>query len=170
MIIFWRESFRLLENVEGNEDCSGAWSSIGFHDQGVPTPARATHPSCHCCQKLWGHKEKNKYEGWKGKRDWISEIKMELKMDENSPGQGAQLVGMSSATPKGCGFDSQSGHMPRVSSSVPSWGTCRRQLIYISLPHLSLSLPLSLILSPPPFVGWGLNKHTLGWGFKKLRE
>ena len=51
-----------------------------------------------------------------------------------------------------CGFNSQSGHMRglQVIGLVPSWGTCERQLIDISLfhrrffPSLSPSLPLSL--------------------------
>nr|KAF6300571.1 hypothetical protein mMyoMyo1_009045 [Myotis myotis] len=57
------------------------------------------------------------------------------------PGQVAQLVGALSQAPKGCGLDSQSGHIPRVADWIPGWGTYRRQLIDVDV---SLSLPRSL--------------------------
>ena len=50
------------------------------------------------------------------------------------------MVGVSACTPKGCGFDPGSGHIPRL---WPSQSVCRRQLINVS-PSLSPSLPLSL--------------------------
>ena len=61
----------------------------------------------------------------------------------------AQWVGGSSCKPKGLGFDSQSGHQPRLQLG-PGQGTYKRQPIDVSLSHqsfspsLSPSLPLSL--------------------------
>ena len=55
----------------------------------------------------------------------------------------AQLVGVSSHTPKGCGFDSQSGHIPRlqVQSQV---GTCTEGYWLMFLSHISVCLSRSL--------------------------
>ena len=54
---------------------------------------------------------------------------------------------------------------------IPSWSTYRRQPTDVSLSHpcVSLSLSLSLSLSPylPSFLS-KINKHSLGWGFKKI--
>lgn len=46
----------------------------------------------------------------------------------SSPGEVVQLVGAPSHTPKSCGFDSRSGH-------IPCWGDFGRQLINASLLH-----------------------------------
>ena len=56
------------------------------------------------------------------------------------PGRVTQLVGASSHTPKGYGFDSQSGHILRLGS------VHRRQPIDVSLPHqcFPFLLPLNL--------------------------
>ena len=57
-------------------------------------------------------------------------------------GRVAPVVGVSSCTPKGCWFNSQLGHMPRVIGSSP-------QLTSVQcFSHLSLSLSLSLFSSP----------------------
>ena len=58
----------------------------------------------------------------------------------SSPGEAGQLVGACAGTPRGAGFDSRSGHVPRL--RVPSlvW----EQLINVSLTPMFLSLPLSL--------------------------
>ena len=39
----------------------------------------------------------------------------------NCPGQVAQFVGASSHTPKGCGFNSQPGHIPKLEVQSPVW-------------------------------------------------
>ena len=67
-----------------------------------------------------------------------------LKSSKRSPVQVAQLVGASSRTPKGCGFDSQSGHIPRLQVQSPvtvSTAGCRS--MFLSHIHVSLSLPSS---------------------------
>ena len=58
----------------------------------------------------------------------------------------ALLVGASSSTPKVHGFDSRSGHLPRLQVH-PQLGAYQRQLIDVSLSHLSSSLSLSFSLS-----------------------
>ena len=67
----------------------------------------------------------------------------------SGPGWVAQFVGASSHTPKGCGFDSQSGHRPRLHVLSPirahkggGWS--------VFLSHVDVSLSLSLSLSVPP--------------------
>ena len=57
----------------------------------------------------------------------------------------AQLLGASPPTPKGWGFDSQSGHMPRLKARSLV-GLCMggNQLMFLSHSRASLSLPLSL--------------------------
>ena len=45
----------------------------------------------------------------------------------------AQLVGALCHRPKGCMFDSQSGHMPGVVGSSPVGAHMRRQLINVSV-------------------------------------
>ena len=62
---------------------------------------------------------------------------------KSGPGQVAQLVKALSCTPTGCGFDSQSGHIPsgRFHSG---WGVYRRQRTDV---FISLSLSVSLSLS-----------------------
>ena len=61
------------------------------------------------------------------------------------PGQVAQLVGVLSHTPKGCKFNFQSGHAPRlrVQSQV---GACTQGNRVIVPPHVYVSLSLSLTL------------------------
>ena len=44
--------------------------------------------------------------------------------------------------PKGCWFDSQSGHMPGLRARFPSMGECKRQ------PHIDISVPLFLLPFP----------------------
>ena len=75
-----------------------------------------------------------------------------------------QFVGASLPVPKLRGFDSWSGHIPRLQVQSPvGWGAYRRQPIGVALSRrgfcLLLCLPLSLIKS--------LKKHILRWGFKK---
>ena len=53
------------------------------------------------------------------------------------PGQVAQLVGVLSHTPKGCVFDSQSGHYLGFKFAARS-GTYGKQLVDVSLSLLSL--------------------------------
>ena len=62
------------------------------------------------------------------------------------PGQVAQLVGVLSHTPKGCRFNFQSGHAPRlrVQSQV---GACTQGNRVIVPPHVYVSLSLSLSFS-----------------------
>ena len=61
-----------------------------------------------------------------------------------------QLIGALSSKPKGCGFDSQSGHMPRLWVQSPVWACTRGtdQCFFLTLmllsPSLSPSLPISL--------------------------
>ena len=72
-----------------------------------------------------------------------------LKICKSHPGWAAPLAAVSSCTPKGCGFNSWSGHMPTwVSGSVPSWAAYGRQPISVSHvdAFLSLSSPLLLPL------------------------
>ena len=60
----------------------------------------------------------------------------------------AQLVGAMPCRPVGCGFDSRSGHMPRLQVQSPVRVCMRRQPIDVCL-SLYLSLSLSLSLSLP---------------------
>ena len=78
-----------------------------------------------------------------------------------SPGMVAKLVGMSSHKPKGCRFNSWSGHMPRL--WVWSLVGAHTELInwYFSLPLMSLSLFLSVSQ---------INKHILKWRWKEGRK
>ena len=63
----------------------------------------------------------------------------------------AQLIGVSFHTPKCCGFNSQSGHIPRLQVPSPDrkerYG---RKPIDASLSHQYFFLSLSLSLSLPP--------------------
>ena len=57
----------------------------------------------------------------------------------------AQLVEALSHTPKGCGFDSRSGHMPRLGAQSPIGVRMRgHQSMFLSHTDMSLSLPSSL--------------------------
>lgn len=60
IVIFWRESFELLEkNMEGNEVCLGVGSSFYFFDQGVFVFVRVTCVIDYFFNRLGGDKEKN---------------------------------------------------------------------------------------------------------------
>ena len=69
----------------------------------------------------------------------------------------AQMIRASSHKLKGHGFDSQSGHMPKVMGSISGWGAYKRQTIYVMLSQFSLSsltsqslnigIALSMVLS-----------------------
>ena len=74
-----------------------------------------------------------------------------------SPGWVAWLVGASSCTPKVCGIDSWSGHIPRVQVWSPV-GACTRGNKFMFLSHIDVPLSLSLI-----------NKHNLKWRLKKRK-
>ena len=63
------------------------------------------------------------------------------------PGRCGLVGWVSSRKPKGGGFDSQSGHMPGLQAPSPVGGTCKRQLIDVSLSHQCFSPPLSPSLS-----------------------
>ena len=73
-----------------------------------------------------------------------------LKITMYSPGWVVKLVGALSCTPKGCGFDSWSGHIPRLQVWSPvRVCTGGNQSMFLSLPpFLSLSkVPYCTILS-----------------------
>ena len=79
----------------------------------------------------------------------------------------AQVAGVSPSNLKGCGFDSQSGHRPRLCFD-PCRGTQERQLVHVSLSHGCFSPSLSL---PPPLskinnknVSWELQLLGVAWG------
>ena len=81
----------------------------------------------------------------------------------------AQFVGASSCTPKGCGFDLPSAHIPRVQVQSPVRANTRgNQLMFLSHSlRFSLSLCLSLRVSLSPFLSlWKINKYILQWGLK----
>ena len=63
----------------------------------------------------------------------------------NHPGRVAQLVGASSYTPKGCGLNPQSGHMPGLQARSPVGGVqeATDQCFSLTSMFLSLSFPLS---------------------------
>ena len=85
----------------------------------------------------------------------------------------AQLAGVSSHTPKGHGFDPQSGHVPV--GSIPGWGVCTggSQSMFFShmavSPCFSLSLPSSIppFLSLLPLEGY-LKKRKIESKWRKL--
>ena len=99
------------------------------------------------------------------------------------PGQAALVVGASSCAPEGLGFDSHSGHIPRLQVQFPvkvrmggSW------LMFLSHIDVSLSLPSffpSFLPSfLPPFLSPSLplclpsshseiSGHVLQWGLKE---
>ena len=69
-------------------------------------------------------------------------MKQRLK-EELSPGQVVQLVGPLFCTPKGCGFDSQSGHIPRLQvQSLVRAHSEEDRLMFLS--QNDVSLPTSL--------------------------
>lgn len=65
---------------------------------------------------------------------------------------GGDLVGALFLTPPGCGFHSQTGHIPklRVRAPVGGQGSHRRQLICVSLSHQPFSRSHSVPPSLPP--------------------
>ena len=75
----------------------------------------------------------------------------------------AQLVGASSQTPKGWGFDSQSGHIPRF--QVPSSVDVQiggSQMLFLSHQCFSTSVSLS-----PSFFSKKQWKNVFRWGLKQ---
>ena len=70
-----------------------------------------------------------------------------------SSGRLVQLVGAASSSPKGCGFHSWSGHIPRL--WVPFLVRMGRRCSLSLFLFLSLSLPLCKV-----------SKHILGWRLK----
>ena len=74
--------------------------------------------------------------GTAGKESWASNVTL------SGPGQVAQLVRTLSCTPKGCGFDSQSGHIPGLWIRTPAGGYLEAINQWFS--HTDVSLPLSL--------------------------
>ena len=74
----------------------------------------------------------------------------------------AKLVGVSPHTPKGCGFDSQSGYIPRLSiRSLVRTHIGGNQWVFLS--NIDGSLRLSP-LTPTSSLS-KVNEHILGWGF-----
>ena len=76
----------------------------------------------------------------------------------SAPASVAQLVGMLTCKLKGCGFDSWSGHMPKLRVRFRSGRMRDATDRYFS--HIDVSL---LFFLPPP-----INKTALRWGFKKM--
>ena len=78
-----------------------------------------------------------------GQHDWYQNQKRKSQNNHRvGPGQVAHLVGISSHLPKACGFDSQSGHIPRLWVQPPSQGVYKRQLwsTFLSLKSINISL------------------------------
>ena len=78
----------------------------------------------------------------------------------------AQSVGASSYTPKGCGFNPQSGHIPglwvRSLVRAHKWGTWSMFLPLLSHPPLPHSVSFSLC-PPPPSLPPALKSVNIPW-------
>ena len=89
---------------------------------------------------------------------WGGSPKIPVKMSTGALAGAAQSVGASSHKPKGCGFDSWSGHMPGLQVPSPIQGSYEsNQSMFLS--HIDVFLPTSL----PPLLAPN-NKHVLRRG------
>ena len=90
---------------------------------------------------------------------WFSVVGFFRHVARSCPGQEDKWVRARSHTPKGCRFNSWSGHIPRLKVRSPDTVSMGgNQMMLLS--HITVSFSLSLSLSQ-------IKKHILRWGLKK---
>ena len=153
------------------QSCSCCAHSLEF----VSRSTRGINSPTSCWSSLLRANDRAEHNNGNGNK-WLSsnlglvenhrDLQPSCEKDDEGPGWCSQLVGASLCEPKGYGFDSWSGHMPRLWVQSPV-GVHAKGSWSVLLSHINVSLPLCL--SPPSPLS-KISKHVLGWRFKKKKR